>query len=222
MIQVELEKRLCPSCNKFFKVMVKSNQHYCSQFCEGKNLKWVGLKNLSKDGESTPKLKPVKNIGKTLKNHVKSKEIITLNIEKKETHKKESTMQEQEKKAIDENKNGLSETMSSIWSTEESTTKSVQAESESSESNLQSSEIQLTDSQNLPIDLSEGILHSMNMLKSTSDHLFSLMTNLNHKSDARLHEVDRVQAASECGKQIISAIRMQHDILKLAKEMGKK
>jgi protein-arginine kinase activator protein McsA len=77
---VELERRICPSCNKLFKVLVRSNQIYCSQFCEGTNLKWMGIKARQNEEKHAPK--PLNDIDPIIKSKEKTKETVTIKFNK--------------------------------------------------------------------------------------------------------------------------------------------
>jgi hypothetical protein len=104
----------------------------------------------------------------------------------------------------------------------ESITRKTEIISEPSSLPPDAGETQQSGSTALSLRLSGETLASMNLLRDTGKHLYELMLGL-HKNqpsvEAKLYDPERVKAAAECGKQIISTMRMQLDILKFAKEL---
>lgn len=78
------------------------------------------------------------------------------------------------------------------------------------------------DSIQLSTDIKRETSDSMNLLKSTSKELFSLMKGLNSRQEDRnpmqLLDPDRVKTAAEVAKQIISCMRTSLDVAKFIKE----
>lgn len=76
-------------------------------------------------------------------------------------------------------------------------------------------------------NLRQAVWDSMNLLSSTQKHLHGLMLGLHLKDSSKdkidqfvqALDPDRVRAAAECGKQLISTARMQLDMMKFAKEL---
>lgn len=226
-LTVQMHERNCQACGKLFKVMTTSLQEHCSAFCKGLNHCQQNPKTL-KLADEKPKLVVIEK-----------STILTPPIEKKSWHvaeyfrdrrrsigghnrvpKDEMTLRLS--KVISENAEEM-KTEKNISQTKGPTMSETATTSSEKTENLEKSMIPRTGSEVQSTNSKEEISHSSNLLRNTATHLYGLMTDLNPKpenrSTERLLDVERVRAAAECGKQIISTIRMQHDIIKLKKEL---
>lgn len=93
--------------------------------------------------------------------------------------------------------------------------------SDSSSSKVESEIIPFTESGELLTSIDQANLQAMSLLTSSAKHLHVLMKSVvgplegENANPHRLTEVERVNAAANCGKQISSLMRLQLDAIKL-------
>jgi len=108
----------------------------------------------------------------------------------------------------------------------EITMQPIKTISEKSSIKPEKEEIQQLDLVKQSPNLNKEVLASMNLLSCMGRDLYNLMKGLNPQVNegeerVKLLDIERVKAATDCGKQITSSMRMQLDILKFAKELSK-
>ena len=236
-----MDERQCPGCRRKYKCLEKSKQIWCSDNCrytfEGKiqSAKPIVLSSaigLDLEKKETPKEKDG-SIFKTL-NIVANKESPMQSDTKK--------IQFTEKNASQESAEVMSEIRKETMLAEENGPKIIKNDNFKTKGNIMP-EINPTkeirslaiENEEIPgavytrhlINLNEETSTSMSSLDSVKNELLWLMKSLNevpeHLKDNpnqfHILDQDRVRVASECGKQIISAMRMKLDMLKFAKEV---
>lgn len=194
-VNPKMEQRQCLNCANPFKTEVSSKRKFCTKVCQDDYAE-----------NKTDHLKEWKNDAPAIVKEV--------GLDKKIQSLKSVPMNEKEKLENQKNMNSMNIVETTIIKTDiNSPNKYIEAEQDETHS---------TDLVEQSTNLETEICHSTNLLKSTANELHKLMIGLNGNqppSDIRLYDVERVKAAAECGKQIISTMRMQLDILKFAKDI---
>lgn len=201
----KLEERSCVHCGAKFKAMMISRQLFCSNQCaidSGAKIKenvWAGLNRASLEEKKW-------NASDT------ARETKTRNSEPKKMPVEKNGPEEIRPINLRPSGPIIDETKSECAPESMKTVNAI---------------TQPVASLNSQINLREEISASMNLCRHTARHLFGLMRDLNPKASdrdtsVRLLEQDRCRTAAELGKQTISAMRMQLDIIKLAKELASK
>jgi len=218
----KMEQRLCLQCAKPYKVTMISKVRFCSKVCQ--DYYAIEVKNpLKKES-----IEPESDI--TKKCNAPSLEPMSLSAtESEESEMLKKSVSDQKLITIPTNHsvdleklNGLNKQGSESMNIGETTITKTGIDLPSRFIKEEQSEIHSTDLVEQSTNLEMEVSRSTNLLKSTANELHKLMIGLNGNqppSDIRLYDVERVKAAAECGKQIISTMRMQLDILKFAKDI---
>lgn len=227
-VDIEIVTKNCYGCGIEFRVMKGSSQKYHSRQCELLGRKWDGRKSQSKPEKRRLEI-AIAGESKMNPDFEKEKKSVSFGggfpvlqeRKKKLTQEKESGTQKIDKKISTENVIGEKEIQKKPESTIGSIMQKTGTNSESKSKTVSIVETPQLGLQKQSIDLIGATSASMNILDSTQNELRDLMISLKRENDKSPEmDVGRVRAATECGKQIISAMRMKLDILKFAKEIN--
>lgn len=228
-MQVELETRKCCGCHRDFRVLKSSHQEWCSNSCKTLTVgadpksKAMRVPTVAESNFIATGKRP-KSVGDGARSTKRDTPVI-LNLEKPKVSVGKKDIKKMRPIAQDIIVKESSEPKI-IESTQELSKESGMPEtkSENEQKSLKTvnAEILGVDSMRQSISLNEETSASLSSLTSVQNELLGLMKSLNPKADDRgldLLDQDRVRVAAECGKQIISAMRMKLDMLKFVKEI---
>jgi hypothetical protein len=219
---ITLEERNCDGCGRTFKVSTSSEQRFHSVQCELSGKTWDNpskKKEPKRESVTVNDTPPTKPLDK--KSHYGAHlGVWSTTKELKREPKKITTVSETPK----ENESTSKNVETPLTPIEESIMPKTEITSEKSSIPVARIATPRTDLTQPYTDLSGEIFRSVNLLSSTETRLHELMHSLTPKKEEpeneyRLIDPDRVKVAAECGKQIVSSIRMKLDLLKFCKEI---
>lgn len=227
----ELITKNCLSCGGEFKVWATSSQKHCSIPCIESSNEWkqkpkpkikFGAHQKASKEEKSNSEKSIDQTQKSKKDSLSPSALDEQLILKKKKSETEKSILPGSKPISNESAGGPVKTESMSENTEEVITKPTNQESSNLPTKDEGGAIPLMAYSEHSRALYEETLRSVTLLNGTETHLFALMQSCNSKEldpTIRLADPERVKAAAECGKQIISSMRMKLDILKFAKHV---
>lgn len=234
-MEISLESRHCKGCGLTFRCSTKSLQKYHSKECENSGRTWKEKRlERSRQRLSAAILRgqepPVDPVTRPQIFYRKpGQDSIQLNVsaakERGITLEKESIITSTKQNVTKKENNANNETQKPQMPISENIMLETKNNAEKLSTKERPDETPQEGSLLLSDNLNAESFHSMKLLDSTANELFSLMKGLNKNlptnddGPVMLHDVDRVRVAAECGKQIISTMRMKLDVLKFAKEL---
>jgi hypothetical protein len=224
-LQIEMEKRTCRKCGKFYKVMASSSQSVCSTECDKYFRPGPGDQSKVTKGAKLGVEKLVVNVTPPT-GPLKTKEGFTARVggwqHLKESRKQDAhTINETRRKLMKEELNGHAKIKSvSLPIIEPATTEVEKNESPK----LQWPEIVPTPPvlyEELQKDLARGGLNSMQLLEKSGNRLMGLMENCVSESDVQRAkegvgtiELHRIAQAIACANAIAQTVQTQVNMVK--------
>jgi hypothetical protein len=224
-LEIQMEQRGCKGCGIAMTVSANSKQLFHSKHCEFINsekevdLSWRGQRRAFSVEKSTTENATKNGTTTTLRSPSekdRSAAIITARTKRNTWKNEKETMDSFESK---ETSNAKSGTKNIVSTRELQQTKSDFEGSSTEAEKPENSPSQFSTQSEI---LNQEAFQSMSLLTDVATELHDLMKGLRSQQPDlkdRLYDADRVRTAAECGKQIISTMRMKLDIMKFAKEV---